>query len=214
MVHVIPTIFSYDKKGFFERFGRLVKASKYLQIDFMDGKFVKSKSVPLSVVPDLKKFNNYFEAHLMVSNPQTWISKLKIKGFKKVIFHYEAMSSNEEIFSLVEKIKSSGMKAFIAVNPGTSVANVERFVPFVDGFLLMGVHPGLENQSLISSTYDHIRSLRKFSNEIVIQVDGGVTFDTAERLSRASVNLVNSGSLVYNAYDPKKVIKRLEGFFK
>jgi len=87
---IIPTIFSKNKKQFNERFNKLIKISKNIQIDFMDGKFVKAKSVQLSQIPNLKKYKNNFEAHLMVKNPESWITKLKQKGFKKIIFHYSS----------------------------------------------------------------------------------------------------------------------------
>ncbi|MEK6919086.1 MAG: hypothetical protein AABW73_03525 [Nanoarchaeota archaeon] len=214
MVHVIPTIFSTSKEEFFKKFKKLVKVSKHLQIDFMDGKFVKGKSVSLAVIPNLTKLSNVFEAHLMVEKPQTWINKLKDKGFKKIIFHYESIKDKGEILSLIEKIKFSGMKVFLAVSPSTSVLNVGLFVPFVDGFLLMGVNPGLERQSLISSTYDRIKTLRNFDRDVVIQIDGGINLFTAKKLANAGVNIINSGSLVNASDNPKKTIKELESYFK
>ena len=88
---IIPTIFATNKSDFDKRFNLLRKISKNLQIDFMDGKLVDSKSISLNEVPNLSRYKNNFEAHLMVKNPDRWISDLEKKGFSKVIFHIEAM---------------------------------------------------------------------------------------------------------------------------
>src|SRR6267378_2103541 len=85
---IIPTVFCKNKKDFKERFSKLIKISKEIQIDFMDGRFVKSKFIDFSAIPNLKRYNNNFEAHLMVQNPIKYILKLKKKGFKKIIFHF------------------------------------------------------------------------------------------------------------------------------
>jgi len=91
MNHIIPTIFATNKKQFLERFKTLRPLSKNLQIDLMDGKFVKAKSISLSQIPNLKKYKNNFEAHLMTEFPQKRIPKLKSLGFKKFIFHFTAV---------------------------------------------------------------------------------------------------------------------------
>ena len=91
MREVIPTVFAMNKGEFDERLAKLVKISKKIQIDFMDGKFVDGRGVELRDVPNLRKYRSEFEAHLMVRNPEEWFEELKEKGFKKVIFHYESI---------------------------------------------------------------------------------------------------------------------------
>lgn len=212
--HIIPTIFATSFKDFDKRFKKLVKISKNLQIDFMDGKFVSSKSIPLSAIPDLKKYKNNFEAHLMVENPDSWVVKLKLKGFKKVIFHYESIPEKVDIVSLINKIKSLGMEAFIAIRPDTSINNLEFLASLVDGVLLMGVVPGKEGQPLVNNVYHRINQLVDTHKSLILQVDGGVTFETAKKLIKAGASLLNSGSLIYKSANPKKTIKELNDLFK
>jgi len=213
MGNVIPTVFATSKKQFNERFTKLRPLSRHLQIDFMDGKFVKGKSVSLDSVPDLNGYINKFEAHLMVSNPGAWVNKLKKKGFSKVIFHYEAVD-DIKVVEIVSRIKRAKMEAFLAVNPGTAVGFIYPYLEIVNGVLFMGVHPGKEHQSLISKVYSKIRELRDLDKNVVIQVDGGVNKKTAPLLKASGVTLINSGSFVSDADDPKKALRQLKSYFK
>ena len=211
MNRIIPTIFACNKKEFDERFKKLVPISKNLQIDFMDGKFVKAKSSALSQVPNLKKYRNNFEAHLMVFKSEKWIKKLKQKGFKKIIFHIESAKEPEK---LIEKTNSLKLSAYLAINPETPIKKIIPFLSNVEGVLFIGVHPGKEHQKFIPNVYKKINQLRKINRKIKIQVDGGVNFQNIKKLASLKVNYVNSGSLISEAGNPKQVFKKLNSIFK
>src|SRR3989338_6697793 len=117
---VIPTIFALDKKEFEDRFRKLIKLKRDLQIDFMDGKFVKSTGVKIKDIPNLRKYKIRFEAHLMCVEPARYVRGLKKKGFREVIFHYEAVRDKNKILGLIYYIHTFGMKAWIAINPNTN----------------------------------------------------------------------------------------------
>lgn len=210
---VIPTIFSKSKPEFSRRFRSLVKISKNLQIDFMDGKFVRSKSVQISQIPNLKKYNINFEAHLMVSDPKNYVQKLKQKGFKKVIFHFSSLSNTEEINALLKLLKKNKFAPFIAINPEIEVESIIPFLFEARGILFMGVHPGEEQQKFIRSTYKKIKLLRKINKNIEIQVDGGVNEKTIKKLAKLGVNYVNSGSSISEAENPREQLKKLNVLF-
>jgi len=210
MVAIIPTVFSHNKREFVKRLNHLIPHTKYLQIDFMDGRFVKSKSVKLDDVPNLKKHNKFFEAHLMVNSPQSYLNELKRKGFCKIIFHYEALGNDHEVMGLVARIKSLGLKVFLGVNPETSVKKIKPHLRMLDGVLLMGVHPGREHQKLLASTYKRVREIKKLNPKIKVQVDGGVNLKNIKRLVDAGVDIVNSGSLVAESDNPKGMILELK----
>jgi len=211
--HIIPTIFATSKIEFHKRFKKLIKSSKNLQIDFMDGKFVSNKSISINQSPNLRNYSNNFEAHLMVKNPDRYIDTLKQRGFSKIIFHYESIRNKNEIISLISQIKSSKMKAFMAVNPETSIVRIKEFLDYLDGILLMGVHPGKEHQRFLTSTYSRIKQVKKISKKILIQIDGGVNFESAKKLAKLRVNYLNSGSLIAESENPKKTIKELNKYF-
>lgn len=206
---IIPTVFSYNKKEFDERFGKLTKISKYLQIDFMDGKFVKAKSLPISQIPNLKRRKNNFEAHLMVKKPLKYMRLLKSKGFKKVIFHF----NTDDNVKIIADIRKNGMKAFLALNPEVKIRNVCYLFPLVDGVLIMGVHPGREHQKLIPSTIKKIKEIKRIDKKIDIQVDGGVNPSNIEKLIRAGADIINTGSFVSESENPKRALDELKANF-
>lgn len=204
---IIPTIFAHNKKEFQERFAKLLPISRNFQIDFMDGKFVKTRSVQLKDIPNLKKYKKNFEAHLMVLHPEKYLSKLKQKGFKKIIFHTEASKNPEDT---IQKIKSLHLIPFIAINPKTSITKIAPHVKDVKGILFMGVHPGKEHQPFIPKVYQKIKQLRAQNKKIIIQVDGGVTPQIIKKLIKLKVNIINSGSYIADSKNPKYALKKLK----
>jgi ribulose-phosphate 3-epimerase len=213
MNKVIPTVFAHNKEEFNERFSKIISLSKNIQIDFMDGNFVNSKSVELSKIPNLKKYNKNFEAHLMVLKPKKYISKAKRKGFKKIIFHYESLKDFSEISSLISKIHKKNLECFIAINPKTKPEIILPFINLIDGVLLMGVYPGKENQEFIPDVYKKIKFLRKRFPNKTIQIDGGVNLFTVKRLKSSGANIINTGSFVNDSKKPRESLKKLRKLF-
>ena len=204
--NITPTVFSHNKKEFEERLSRLRKISKNLQIDIMDGKFVKAKSIQISQIPNLKRYNNSFEVHLMVKKPSNYIKKLKSKGFKKIIFHF----NTDDNVAVIAQIKKAKMQAFLALNPEDKVDNASYLFQLVDGILLMGHVPGKEHLGLVSSTFGKIKSIRKIDKNIKIQIDGGVNAKDIRKLAKLGVNIFNTGSFVADAQNPRKALAILK----
>jgi len=211
MVQVIPTIFAHNKREFSERFKKLLPLSKNLQIDYMDGKFVKAKSMPLSAIPNLKRYMHNFEAHLMCLNPQKRIPKLKTLGIKKIIFHYKA---TKNIPQVIKRMRNHKLSPWLALNPEVPLKKITPYLHKVDGVLFMGVHPGKEHQSFVISVYKKIKALRKISSKIKIQVDGGANKTTIPKLAKLGVNHINSGSYITNSDNPRKAFKELNALFR
>lgn len=212
MTKIIPTIFALNKKEFNKRFRKLIELNTNLHIDFMDGKFVKSKGIKISDLPKLNKYKIGFEVHLMSLNPQKYINNLKLKGFNKIIFHFEVIDSNQ-ISKLIDKIKAKRMEAWIAVNPNTNINKIIKFLPEINGVLFMGVYPGKEHQKFIKKVYAKLKKLRRINKKIKIQVDGGVNLNIAKNLRKIGVNYINSGSFIANAKNPKHALRELEKRF-
>src|SRR3989344_767673 len=204
-VQIIPTIFAENKRDFKRRFEKALEFSDKIQIDFMDGKFVKSNSINLREMPDFKKYSGKrFEAHLMVYHPEKWIEELKKKGFKKIIFHYESVDE-VEIIELIKEIRSLKMEVFIALNPETNISKINDFISRLDGILIMGVNPGKGGQKFLERTYQNIESLRGMNKKIDIEVDGGVNDKNIRKIFMSGANLINSGSFVYSSGNFKKI---------
>lgn len=211
MNKIIPTVFATNKKEFKKRFDELVQISPFIQVDIMDGKLVKSKSITPKDLPNVSNFHINFEAHLMVKNPQQYISVLNKKGFCKVIIHYESFWDNKSLIETLFQIRDTmKMKAFIAINPETSIAKLYPLLAYVDGVLLMGVHPGKEHQKFIYRVYTKIAELRKKDSKIPIQIDGGVNIKNINHLKVCGATIFNSGSFVAESKDPKSALQLLQ----
>ncbi|MBU0907378.1 MAG: hypothetical protein KKD18_00320 [Nanoarchaeota archaeon] len=211
---VIPTIFAHNKKEFKKRFEKILPITKNIQIDFMDGKFVESKSIQLRDIPNLKKYNKNFEAHLMCLHPERYLVSLKKKGFKKILFHIKSTDQPGEI---VKRIKMLKLKLFIAVNPTTTLNKIKLYTKAADGIMFMGVKPGRESQKFQVNVYQKISQFRKSNKKTIIQVDGGVNLIVAKKLSRLGVKIINTGSYISEAENPmvalmalKKALKSLD----
>lgn len=211
MTPVIPTVFATTKEEFNERLSKVSRLSRNLQIDFMDGKFVKTRSISLAELPHLNSTKNKFEAHLMVSNPEAWIHSLKEKGFEKVIFHVESTKKIEETIALV---RSAGLIPYIALNPETPTEKVFPFLSKLKGVMFMGVTPGREHQSLDPKIFERIKLLRSVNKAVKIQVDGGVSDKNVVRLAKAGANYLNSGSYIAESDKPKEAYRLLVNSFK
>jgi len=207
---IIPTIFALNKKDFYVRLNIAVKIAKNIQIDLMDGKFVEASSIDLKEIPNLKSFNNNFEAHLMVENPVKYLSKLKRIGIKKIIFHIESGHTKE----IIERIKKLDMICFLALNPDTPIEKALPFLKSIDGVLLMGVYPGKENQEFIVKVYNKIKHLREIDKKVFIEIDGGVNKSVALKLNSIGVNAINSGSYIFSSKSPKRIISDLRKVLK
>jgi ribulose-phosphate 3-epimerase len=203
---IIPTIFAHNKKEFQERFSRVLPLAKNIQIDIMDGKFVPAKSISLSQIPNLKRYNKNFEAHLMVKNPQKRIPKLRRLGIKKFIFHFKAVKNVEQI---IQRARNHKLSPWMAINPEVPIKKILPFLKKIDGVLFLGVKPGKEKQSFIPSVYKKIRSLRSIDKKIKIQVDGGVNEKTIKKIKSAGADIVNSGSYISQAISPMQALKKL-----
>jgi ribulose-phosphate 3-epimerase len=211
---VIPTVFAQSKEEFTSRLQKILSISNNIQIDFMDGKFVKARSLSLSDLPPLSYPNKNFEAHLMVKDPMAWVPKLKSQGFEKIIFHIEAMKDDDETEEMLQLLKQENILSFIAVNPKTPVEKVFPFLSRVKGILLMGVEPGKENQAFINSVYAKIKLLRSVNKAIKIQIDGGANDKTVKKMIEAGANYVNSGSFVSEAKNPRAAYQLLVSLAK
>ncbi len=213
MESVVPTILTFNKKSFLARLEKIRKISPEVQIDFMDKKFVPTKSVSLQDIPGLKRYKNLFEAHLMVENPEEWIKPLKEKGFKRVAFHYEAINK-KDIAGLARKIERQSMKPILALNPETSIERIYPYLKYFKRILFLGVSPGRENQRFRLKVYNKIRKLRAKDKKIIIQVDGGVTPENAGKLRKLGAKIINSGSYISKNKNPEKALARLRESFE
>lgn len=188
-------------------------AADWFHLDIMDGVFVPNISYGFPVVKAMaKSAAKPLDAHLMIVNPDKYLSNFKDLGVEWLSVHYEACT---HLHRTVQAIKGLGMKAGVALNPHTPVSLLEDILQDLDYVVLMSVNPGFGGQSFIEHSIDKIKKLRGMIDEkgynCLIQVDGGVTTKNARALEEAGANVLVAGSAVFGASDPIEATKIIKG---
>ena len=169
----------------------------YIHVDIMDGSFVQNYTLGTDFVKALKKGSRLpLDIHLMISEPERKIDWFEFSKGDYVSVHFEASA---HINRALAKIRDRGAKAMVAINPATPICMLESVVDDIDGVLVMTVNPGFAGQSLVKSTLDKIKKLRKWLDDtgyshIDIEVDGNVSFENAKLMSKAGANIFVVGS--------------------
>ena len=184
----------------------------WFHLDIMDGVFVPNISYGLPVVSQIKKMaTNPLDVHLMIVQPERYVEAFHKAGADILTVHYEACT---HLHRTIQQIKAQGMKAGVSLNPHTPVSLLEDIIKDIDVVLLMSVNPGFGGQSFIEQTINKVDKLKKLiiesNSHTLIEIDGGVNFETGKRLVNAGADALVAGSFVFNATDPEANIKGLK----
>ena len=184
----------------------------WFHIDIMDGVFVPNISYGMPVLDAINRFaKKPLDVHLMIIDPDRYISTFKALGSEILTVHYEACT---HLHRTIQTIKSEGMKAGIALNPHTPVSVLEDVIKDIDLILVMSVNPGFGGQSFIENTYKKIRQAKELisstNSNALIEVDGGVSDKNAQKLINSGADALVAGSFIFNSENPKNVIKNLK----
>ena len=183
----------------------------YIHCDVMDGVFVPNISFGIPVIEHVNKIaQKPLDVHLMIVNPDSLIAAFVNAGASIVTVHFEACT---HLHRTVQLIKSMGAKASVCLNPHTPVAVLEDIIAELDMVLLMSVNPGFGGQVFIENTYKKVRQLKKLieinNPECLIEVDGGVNFETGKKLFENGADVLVAGSFVFNSKNPAETIRQL-----
>ena len=187
-------------------------------IDVMDGHFVPNLSFGLPLISSLKRHSSLpLDVHLMIKNPEQMVPEYIKAGADLLTFHIEAAVHSHR---LVQAIKEKGVKAGIAINPGTPVQFLDPLLPDIDLVLVMSVNPGFGGQEFIEQSCERVRTiaeklkqLNRFS-EVTIQVDGGINDATIRKVYDSGARGFVAGSYIYGAKNRSQVIQKLKELTK
>lgn len=182
-----------------------------IHLDIMDGVFVPNISFGFPVIKSVQKIaTKPLDVHLMIVNPQNYISQVRDCGAEIMNVHQEACI---HLHRTVQAIKNAGMKAAVTLNPSTPVAVLEDIITELDMVLLMSVNPGFGGQSFIPNSLKKVKQLKELINNsgsnALIEVDGGVNLETGKLLAESGADILVAGNSVFSAPNPIEMIEKL-----
>lgn len=183
----------------------------WLHLDHMDGHFVPNISFGPDFVSAMRKQTKLFlDVHLMLSEPMKYIETYAKAGADLITVHVEA---DDDAETMLRAIAAQGIKAGISIKPDTPVQAIEPLLPLCDLVLVMTVEPGFGGQSLREDCVAKIPELKaiieKSGRDILIEVDGGVKRENAEKVVRAGADVLVIGTGLFRADDPKAVVREV-----
>ena len=215
MAHSIaPSLLAADFGKLNEEISEVNKSSaSLLHLDVMDGQFVPNISFGVPVIEAVAKVSTKpLDIHLMIVDPDRYLSTYAAFKPEYLTIHLEAST---HLHRSIHRIKELGCKAGVAINPHTNIELLKETIKDIDLVCVMSVNPGFGGQSFIENTYDKVIALKNLINKAnsntLIEIDGGVTKNNVEKLSRCGADILVAGSSVFRAPSIVEAITTLHG---
>ncbi len=210
---IAPSLLSCDFASMGTEVERVDKAgADLIHLDVMDGHFVPNLTIGPAIIKAVRPFTKLpFDVHLMISDPLSYIDAFADAGADIITFHIEADSDTDKT---IEKIKSRNVLPGVVIKPGTPAEAVFPYLDKVYMVLVMTVEPGFGGQSFMEDMMPKVSAIKseikKRGLEVLVEVDGGITVQTAPIASKAGADVSVSGTGVFKAADPALAIKEMK----
>lgn len=211
IIKISPSLLSADWMELGKELERLHEwGADMVHCDVIDGLFAPNITFGMPMISALNRKSKLpLDVHLMIVEPERYIDKFISAGSDTIAFHPEASKKPHEV---LEKIRSNGIKAGIALNPDVPVWVAEEFLGEIDYILLMGVFPGFGGQKFIPEVMDKIDESKQLiaSRDIYVELDGGVTTENIVEMKKRGLDAAVAGNAVFAASDPAAAIVALK----
>ena len=189
-----------------------ISDADWFHVDVMDGVFVPNISFGFPVIKAIKKHaKKPLDVHIMIKNPDDYVTQFKEAGTDILTVHYEAC---RHLHRTIQNIKANGMQAGVALNPHTPVSVLVDVIKDLDLVLIMSVNPGFGGQKFITNAIEKVKQaaelIKRTGSNAKIEVDGGVNLETGKLLIEAGANALVAGSFVFGSDNPTETISKLK----
>ena len=201
-IKVSPSILAADFANLSEECSKIDNSNAdWFHLDIMDGLFVPNISFGMPVVRTIRKLTKKpLDVHLMIVQPEKYITEFINLGSDIITVHIEATNNLNQI---INKIHESSLKSGIAINPQTPISDLKEYINKVDLICLMGVNPGFAGQKFIESTHERLQELKHLiissGSSALIEVDGGVNKENYQKLKSNGADVLVAGSYIFNS---------------
>ena len=190
--------------------------AEFLHCDIMNDNFVQKNTFDYNVVKSINSSSAIMlDCHLMVNEPANDVEKYISAGANIITLHYEAFKDKNQLAEAISYIKKCNVLAGISLKPATPFKEIRAFSYSADVVLVMGVEPGASGQETGEETYKKVEEIHRFKMDnnlnFKIEFDGGVNEKNAQKLRDLGVDILVSGSFVYNSKNRKEAVKFLKG---
>ncbi len=216
MARIAPSLLAADFTHLHDEVRKISASTDILHLDVMDGHFVPNISFGPAIIKQLRPHTSvYFDVHLMISNPERYAPIFVDAGAQGITVHVETFSSVEHGMKVIQALKDLHVDVGITLKPGTPIATLYPYLSSVQRALVMTVEPGFGGQSFMMSQVSKIRDLFAFREQhhlhFDIEVDGGVTRETAPLCIEAGADTLVAGTSVFKSKDYQLAIQEMGG---
>lgn len=207
---IAPSILKCDYGDMRSEVERLDRANaRWFHWDVMDGHFVPNLSYGAMVIKAIRpKTKAFFDAHLMISDPEKYLKDFLDAGCDAITIHIEAVPQPTQ---LLQKIRAAGRLAGLAINPKTPVSRIEPYLNNCDLVLTMSVEPGFGGQKFIPDVLEKVRQLKELTKgQALLSIDGGIAADTISVAAQAGCHVFVAGSAIFDEPDYTSALSKLE----